>query len=347
MRYLTIIFLFFDYCCCAQVRRLYNGDTLNGNVKKVIEYSKSFDDSIASIYTCDTAAHTITGSFFSKEELKGRWIVSCDPVGNIIESDLYFGSNTPCYKVLNEQNAQGHVIKSQKTLFSHDYHIFSDWEGGCISEWPAYNYPLYDLTFYAYDHCGNLVSETTYSYERDKSDTMYEQKTFEYDNHGHLVKKEEKYWGRYYSGVQRRVYKYDEKGREMEIAFSDNATNTKLSDWYNGGVPVTKKTVNVYDTHDNLTETKEYYFSNYMDGPPHSGVKVGTTTVYKYDSLGNKKNYCTYRLYHEDDGTELRQLRICRPVEQNPEQIVRDEHGNVVKRIYKNNIELVRAIEYY
>lgn len=344
-----LLVLLSSTCTTAQVKQLYQAgwlydeeDTLRGNIKKLTEYSTSLRDSAIKIYTYDAAAKTVTGQFYSSQKLLGKWIAQYDVYGNIVETLLYCEDTIPSTIRRVQYDAKGRKKEDATIEYHEGCQYLTNWFIDGIVDYAVSTYPIYSTTLYSYDSAGRLSLDITRDYKVGDPGTLFTTNTYKYGTNTQLTEKEEKTWGGRHRPMQIRTTKYDSKGREAEFSFTSSATDDQLSGWFNGGKPIIKRTVNVYDSSGNIAEMKEYA------NDEHRSYEVPRTlTTYTYDNMGNMISYSVYNLYRDENGTESRQLRLTRPVEKSKEQVARDKHGNIVRRIDNSGREMYREIEYF
>lgn len=179
-------------------------------------------------------------------------------------------------------------------------------------------------------------------------DTMLEITSYRYDTKGNTTQemKQEIRLSPDYPDTAVKItdYKYDSRNNKIEEAIFEGIAY-EIKKWY-GDKQFTSKTVYRYDTHNNLIEEKEYS-EGHERSPKHSGVYIGRSTEYNYDSVNNAVSYISYNLYREDDGSETKEVSQSRQLNDEIERAEYDDHGNAVKKTRGGKVILTREIEYY
>ena len=347
MKYFVALFMFVSIACDAQVRITHDGDTLKGKVKKITELSVvAGEDTIKTIYTCDITNRTEMAYFYSyMKTLAGKWIVSYDIGGHIIEMTLYADSSRLCSRLTCKYDGQGRKIEQLSVDNVNDHCELMDRLSGQLSNWPCCQGIHQVFNRYEYDSSGHLARKKEWDYSDKVDDTMLTITDYIYNSKGSLLEAKESVSGRYENEVSEiRIRRYDESGNKVEENRYDQSKSILLGDWYNNGTPITTKNIFKYDSSNRLIEAKEYFITG--NGPkPSSGTKVGSIKRYTYDSF-RSASYTSYTLIRLDNGLEVKDN-----AEETHGAIDRkkgyDSYGNIVTKMDGDSVTLWREIEYY
>ncbi len=314
-----------------------------------------------------------------------------DEKGNTTAVRSYDRKGKLIGEILYKYNARGKIV--EQTSFQDgrlpNIQTFSYDSTGKLVEEAIYKFgeTLFRKRFYSYDSQGNLQEINTFS----PRDRLLEKKTFkynsenrkieeaecnsegklltktvwEYDKQGKLIRET-----RFEGEVKKRVSRYNSRGQETETVhyqFDGKLSSSYFYEYdpegnltvkgtvsYNSRGQRTKKSVDKYDTQQNLIENAVYF---YPAGDP------GWKTVYQYDNFGN----LTQRKYYGSRGLEEEETLKYDPngnlLERNINNIRKsrrevwtyeyefDEQGNWIKRIdYRDGTAMYlvkREIEYF
>lgn len=326
----------------AQVRKTYNGDTLIGNVKKVIEYDNRGELIVKRVYRGHPLLHTQIANFYQGDShlLKATWLLKYDNTNQILENSLYAGADSLCEAKYYQYDDSGKLIERR---------IVNDYCDNCVrlTSWLingmySYNQGIHTITTqYKYDIRGKLETEKkeqiiAIEHSRDTNVTIT---VYKYDGKGNeiAIRKESWYSD---SSVDLTLKKYTSDNRvseKRELRFDLNKKDTDTTihmvtymydnngniieereysnqsvfqdSGQNKMILLTRYTYK-YDQLDNLIDSRVYYENkirhyvmiNYSGGK--GATCIGSGTLHSYDKLNNEKFYSNYKLYKEDDGTE-------------------------------------------
>lgn len=326
----------------AQVRKTYNGDTLIGNVKKVIEYDNRGEFIVKRVYRGHPLLHTQIANFYQGDShfLKATWVLKYDNANQILENSLYAGVDSLCEAKFYQYDDSGKIIERR---------IVNDYCDNCVrlTSWLingmySYNQGIHTITTqYKYDIRGKLETEKkeqiiAIEHSRDTNVTIT---VYKYDGKGNeiAIRKESWYSD---SSVDLTLKKYTSDNRlseKRELRFDLNKKDTDITIHMvtymydnNGNIIEEREYSNQsvfqdsgrnkmilltiytykYDQLDNLIDSRVYYENkirhyvmiNYSGG---KGANcIGSGTLHYYDNLNNEKFYSNYKLYKEDDSTE-------------------------------------------
>lgn len=141
---LTLLCISFFTNTHAQTKITGFGDTIKGNVKKMIEFREETDVYIVAVYTWDTIAHTSTIKYFKEDRTyKGKSISSFDSNSRLTSQNLYCHNNKLCTKLNLQYDMQGREVEYHYVHYGHrDYSTYPgdcnslyDWLNGQITYW--------------------------------------------------------------------------------------------------------------------------------------------------------------------------------------------------------------------
>ncbi len=347
MKLLAALLLCASSGAYAQVRISFGGDTLKGNIKKMIEteYIYSWSTNIKIVYTSDMSERSEMARFYDEKDiLRGKWVAKFDDKGHVIKTSLYC-NDTPCQVFTHRYDLQGREIEGRSAQHLNTRcNSFSDWLGGVISNWVIGTYTSVKSYRNEYDKAGRLkaTKEEHFSIGGD-ADTTIETTGYRYDGNNWIAvqvkRKTDIKSGSIDTGIEITSYKYDSHGNKVE----EDVTNNGYSSWR----PGFSKSLFRYDARHNLVETKTYGISDSY-AKPHSGTNIGTGSEYTYDSLGNRTSHNFHYLYREDDGSETQDVSILYTMnEDKPEELKEyDKQGNLIKKTRDGRVVFIREIEY-
>ncbi len=383
---LLSLLLLISSCAHAQVMVTYEGDTLNGKIKKMTEYEDSRETPLKKVYTYDAAARVRTANFHYNEKGQeawfGKWVVTYDSAGHLLEDGLYCSHDKPCEASTYRYDAYGRVV---------EYRSFSDMRSdaigpgcGCgrlkdqlsgeISNWAMGVFS--SASWYRYDNLGRLVEIKNGHSIGDHMDSTGGTARYRYTgNSARLVQKIQEYVRSNTEATDSVVIvtDYDQDSSVVQIKketvhVSEIYTNktTELTNYkydsrrnkveekivkydQSSTYVDSSRTVYRYDARNNRIELTEYFsMADDQDGKPKPVNEVGAGSEYTYDTLDNMTSVKDYKVYRQLDGQEEKNVYETKKIPV-PEKELKeyDEYGNHIRTSFKGSVYFRREIEYY
>jgi hypothetical protein len=334
MMRLLFILLLLPVFAKAQIRIDAYGDTLKGNVKKVIQYGAftiihgaevyGTNTATKSIYTFDSTTGLELITFYNEQEKEmAKEVIQFDSKGHVLTDNFYTDRDVMYRKRTYKFDTYGRQI--EKCDVHYPFRASYLIEYGEVRE--VINDSAGHCTIYIYDKMGHLAEKIELEISDSRTTT---------DNLA--------------------AYKYDLASRKTEeyvLNLRSCGEEGRYILFYTGGKGYATKTVFKYDSLNRLAACIKYSelkIPNPSQHEKHSGTFIGMKTVYNYRGQSwTATDLTNTLLFREDDGSITTGTTWTHPnwEAKSNETLEYDDHGNVIKKTRYGQLLFERKIEYF